>query len=313
MRFTELEYFIAVAEELHFGRAAKRVHIEQPPLSRRIKTLEEELGAKLFERDKRSVSLTPEGAYFLEEARAILERMRLAKATVSGMARGEAGELRIGFVTPVLHTPFSGAIREFGAAHPGVALRLRQESSGEQIRRLRSGDLHLGFIRPYALSLEGLGVTPFWSEPYALIMPAGHPLSRHQAVPIALLSGEPMLMFPRWVNRVLHDAIMAIFHAAGVSLNIVQEVKESQTSITLVEAGLGLALLPWSVTSERRPGLAYRPILGDLPPVEISIAWRRGRMSPMMTRFLDFLRGYLCAHPENETAERNRLGEQREP
>lgn len=293
MRMKQLEYFIAVAEELHFGRAAKRVHIEQPPLSRQIRALEEALGAPLFLRDKRRVALTEEGAYFLAEARAILERMRLAEATVRAMAMGEEGILRIGFVTPVLHTPFSGAIREFGADAPGVRLSLKHESTTEQIERLRSGRLHMGFLRPYAHDLSGLSTRPFWREPYVLVMPAGHPLAQLAEVPLKKLAGEPLIMFPRFVNQSLHDAIMAVFHGAGVSPNIVQEVMESQATITLVAAGLGLALMPMSVRREERAGLAYRPVTDGLPPVEITIAWLKGRKTPMMRRFLDFLQSYL--------------------
>lgn len=293
MRLRQLEYFIAVAEELHFGRAAKRVHIEQPPLSRQIRALEETLGAPLFIRAKRQVTLTEEGAFFLGEARAILERMRLAEATVRGMAGGEEGVLRIGFVTPVLHTPFSGAIREFGAAAPGVRLSLKHESTTEQIERLRSGRLHLGFLRPYAHDLSGLATLPFWREPYVLVMPAGRPLATLAEVPLEKLAGEPLIMFPRSVNPSLHDAVMAAFHKVGVSPDIVQEVMESQATITLVAAGLGLALMPMSVRREERAGLAYRPVRGDLPPVEITIAWLAGRKTPMMRRFLDFLQSYL--------------------
>ncbi len=292
MRRRQLEYFIAVAEELHFGRAAKRAHIEQPPLSRQIRALEDELGAKLLERTRRRVSLTPEGAFFLGEARAVVKRLRQAGETVRSMAAGDEGVLRLGFVTPVLHTTFAKAIRRFRTRRPKIRLTLKHEGTAEQLKMLRSGRIDMGFLRPYDHDLTGVEMRPFWSEPYILLMPEDHPLASLKAVPLEKLAGEPLILFPRHVCPPLHDTFTAAFNKAGFSPNIVQEVIESQATITLAASGMGLALMSRSVQNERRAGVAYRPVVGDLPLVRIHMGRMKDRSSPLLDHFMRHIEEY---------------------
>lgn len=286
MELRQLRHFLAVAEELHFGRAAERLHISQPPLSQSIRRLEEELGTALFARTSRSVALTEHGRYLLSEAREIVERADNAARTLELMARGERGVLRVGLVGPALEGPLPCRIRRYGQDHPDVCVQLEQLNSYEQLDRLRAGTLDLGFVRLFKKPTRGLTVRPYFSEPYDLALPQGHHLAEKETVRLADLEGEPLLIFHRRTNPALYDALLAAFSEAGVCPDLIHVSLVKHTTTALVAAGMGVTLMSRGMAGVPRPGVVFRPIEGRLPPVEFSIAWATGRYTPLMDGFV---------------------------
>lgn len=277
MDLRQLEYFVAVAEELHFGRAAQRTFVAQPALSRRVKGLEEELGAELLRRSSRRVRLTDEGAYLLQEARAILRRAARAAETVRSMARGESGRLRLGFVGPASQTAFPEVLREFGRTHRNIRLELLEMPTAAQLEALRGGELHAGLIRSHGHDLSGLGSLVFSREPYVLALPADLALARQEAVSVKMFDGLEFIHYPRWMQPQLYDALDRAFALAGVRPKVVQEASTKLSAIALVAAGMGAALVPESsMRALPRAGVAYLPLAEPdaLPQVEFTLAWR---------------------------------------
>ncbi|MGE4299507.1 MAG: LysR substrate-binding domain-containing protein [Desulfovibrionaceae bacterium] len=293
-----LRYFVAVAEELHFGRAAVRLHMSQPPLSQQIRQMEEELGCVLFDRTSRKVALTPEGAYLLDEARAILARLDMVEETLRAMGRGEAGRLAMGFVAPSTESLLPEAIKAFRQANPRITLSLHELSTTAQLDAVRTGSLDVGFIRLFGHDMTGLRSELFWCEPYVLAIPAGHRLALEQGpVALAELAGEPLITFPRHLQPALHDTLGACFARAGVTPMVVQEAITKLTTGALVAAGMGLSLLPASSARLRRAGVAYRPVRDELPLIEIMAVWRADRETPILRLFLKALAPFRQAAP----------------
>ncbi|MGE4293073.1 MAG: LysR family transcriptional regulator [Desulfovibrio sp.] len=290
MELRQLRYFQAVAEELHFGRAADRVHIAQPPLSQQIKRLEEELGVELLRRSSRKVELTPEGARFLESAREILERVEGAVHAVRAMARGEAGRLRVGFVGPASDSLFPEAVRDYRAENPGVQLVLLEMGTTDQLEALRRGEIDLGVIRLFHQNLRGFQHEPFAREPYVLALPESHPLTALDEIPLASLEGVPLILFPRRFQPALYDTIMARLRQAGVTPYVVQRAITKQTKSALVASGLGAAFLHASSRKAPRAGVAYRPLAGEFPLMELEMVWRPESATEVLRRFVDTLR-----------------------
>ncbi|UZP67355.1 LysR substrate-binding domain-containing protein [Desulfovibrio mangrovi] len=292
MELRHLHYFIAVAEELHFGNAAKRLHMSQPPLSQQVRQLEEELGVSLFSRTSRSVALTPEGAAFLEDARDILQRTELAVKRVQAVANGEEGLLRVGFMGYALMTGYPQAIREFRQRYPKVRLELWEFSTAHQLRMIAADELDVGLIscvRGVPMKLDSL---LFRKEPFMLCIPEGHPLAELEAVPLARLAGVPLILFPRKAHPMLYDALIASFRNAGVVAEVVQSVARIETGKALVAAGLGCSIHPASVSAAMRPGVVYRPLIGDMPSPELRVVWKKDNLSAALSLFLEEVRLY---------------------
>lgn len=289
MELRQLRYFVAVAEELHFGRAAERCHISQPPLSQQIKALEEEVGATLLMRTSRRVELTREGAVFLERARDILSRVGEAAEHVGAMARGEVGRLKVRFVGPASQTDFPLALRSFREENPNIGLELREMPTYGQLEVVRAGEIDVGIIRSYYHDLTGLDWRVFSHEPYVLALPGDHPLARRESVELAMCDGIPYVDFPRHYQPRLHDDIEAAFLQAGVQPKPVQEASTKLSTIALVAAGMGAALVPRSMRRLKHDGVVYRPFEPEyaLPPVQLRLIWRKGDASPLLARFLD--------------------------
>jgi DNA-binding transcriptional LysR family regulator len=292
MELRQLKYFVAVAEELHFGRAARRVHISQPPLSQQIKALEDEMGVRLFERTSRSVSLTAAGRLFLEEARSILVRMDRAAGKAVRAARGEIGPLSIGFVGPVMDSRLPGALREFRKKFPDVSLSLHEQGTRAQLEALNQDRIHLGFLRLFGNDLPGFRRELFLRESYLLALPRGHTLAQRRDLTLASLKGQPMIFFPRSIQPALYDHIKDALKHSGVNPLISQEAGTKHTTTALVSAGLGVALVPASTANIRRAGVTYRSIKGDLPPVEIFMVWPEDTDNPILDHFLQIARSY---------------------
>lgn len=293
-----MEYFIAVAEELHFGRAAKRVNISQPPLSQQIRALEDNLGVKLLQRTSQRVALTDEGRFFLGEARCLVERFREMEKRVKSMARGEAGRLVVGFVGAIALDMFPEAVRIFCDDNPEVRIELLEMVSAEQIEALRFGRIHIGFMRNVNINYKGLRRFLVFREPYMVALPAKHPLAALDVVPMKKLAGEPMIMFPRKANPELYDGLISSCREAGFSPNIVQEVRTRVTFKSLVNAGMGFALMPRSARLDSPKGMVFRRLSGKIMDAEVSALWREEEETPILLKFIEHLKvfnkNYKC-------------------
>jgi DNA-binding transcriptional LysR family regulator len=287
MELRDCRYFVAVAEELHFGRAAVRLHMAQPPLSQRIKALEEELGARLFTRTSRSVALTPAGEAFWREARALLEQAEKAGETARRVALGLAGRLTVGFVNPAMDAFLSVALAEFREQAPHVELVLREMTTREQTQAFLAGCLDVGFLRYAGQDVPGASLRVVSREPYILAVPSGHALARKGRVALAKLDGMPMIMPPRGALLKLRQGMTDAFARAGAAPVTVQEAISKFTTLSLVAAGVGLALLPASVRVWRREGVVFRDVEGELPVVELAAATPLDRENAAVGRLVD--------------------------
>jgi DNA-binding transcriptional LysR family regulator len=280
-------YFIAVAEERHFGRAARRLGIAQPPLSRQIQALEAELGVQLFERSRRMVELTSAGQSLLGHARSIFQTVDLALHEASRAARGEVGRLAVGYPSSVAYSGLVELLRAFRQHAPDVQLVLREMPPQDQIDALKDREIDVGFVRN-PIADPALAVERVRSEPLVLAMPADHPLASRRRVPLELLRDEPFVSIPRQRAPAFFDHIMRICHEAGFSPRVVQEAAQLDL-VSLVAAGFGVAIVPLSLKDARRGDIVVRPIQGS-PTTELLVAWRRENASPALRSFLELVR-----------------------
>jgi DNA-binding transcriptional LysR family regulator len=250
MELRTLRYFVTLAEELHFGRAAQRLAITQPPLSLSIRGLEEELGVRLFARTRRQVALTYAGATFLEQARDILARAGAAVDLARAADRGAVGRLDIGFMSASIYTLLPPVLREFAASHPGVRLELRELTLPQQATALRRRDIHVGFVRPPVTDAE-LIAEPLLDEPLVVALPSGHPLAALRRIAARRLAGERFVMFQRIPGLVLHDLVLGFCLQEGFTPNVTQEASQTHAVVGLVSAGIGVALVPASAQEIR--------------------------------------------------------------
>lgn len=292
MELRQLKYFIAVAEELHFGRAAERCHIAQPPLSQQVKRLEEELGVTLLERTSRKVALTPEGREFLKRCRDIRDRLEEAVIHVQDMAQGLEGLLRVGFIGPASLSRLPAAIRAFREANSNIRLDFSAKSTTEQLPMLRGDRLDVAFVRLFGHDTTGLKSMVFLREPYMLAFPDGHPFTKRERVDITDLEGEPLIFNQRIAQPALYRSLMGSFHKAGFMPNIVQEVNTEQSTVALVATGLGSALVPASSAGDQRAGVTFRPLDGDLPQWEITALWKEKKENALLAKFLSVVKEF---------------------
>jgi DNA-binding transcriptional LysR family regulator len=293
LELRQLRYFVTVAEELHFGRAAARLHMTQPPLSQAIAALEEQLGAALFLRNRRTVELTPAGAALLPEARRMLMDAAALPELVRRAASGEAGRLALAFITSADYSVLPPFLRRYSERYPSVHLTLQEATSDVQVEALLRGHVDAGLLIPPLpdKALAELDYMRVLDEPLILCAPAGLALPPNDA-PVLLqdLPHLPLIIFPREISPALHDAILSCFRAAGITPAIGQQAIQMQTIVSLVSAGMGLALVPQSVSNLMRPGVEYRALADPTPRVETGIAWRRDNSSPVLKGFLELLR-----------------------
>ncbi|MEO8097435.1 MAG: LysR family transcriptional regulator [Acidobacteriota bacterium] len=278
----QFRYFLAVAEELHFGRAAERVGIAQPPLTQQIQKLERLLGCQLLLRGRKT-QLTPAGAKLAEEARRILEQADRAVEVTRRVARGESGELRVGVPPSVMLTALPAAIRRYRERYPAVVFELRELGTSSIEQALRSGEIDLGFLRETQVS-EPLHSAIFLSEPMVAVLPASHALAQRSTVPLAALRREPFVFFPRRVGPDFYDALLAACAASGFAPRIAQEATQWQTVVSFVEAGMGVSIAPGCVEKFHWAGVVYRPI----PKLRTNVyaSWSGPSPSPAAASFL---------------------------
>lgn len=291
--------FIAVAEELHFGRAAVRLHMTQPPLTQAIANLEQLLGVRLFERTKRSVQLTAAGEALLPEARELLARAQALPAHARAAAHGEVGRLRLAFVSTVGFGLLPQWVRAFRTLYPQVEFDLIEATGDVQLQALERGDIDAGFmLHSPGFVPEGLEHLRIAREPLVVALPEHHALATARSLSFMPLLDEALVIFPRRILPSLHDAIFGVYHAAGRTPHIAQEAIQMQTIVNLVSAGLGVAWVPDSVRQFQRPGVVYRQVAGkkaqDVPGCETTLVWPRSA-NPTRERFIEFARGRVSA------------------
>ncbi|MBR1219286.1 LysR family transcriptional regulator [Bradyrhizobium sp. U87765 SZCCT0131] len=285
-----LRQFIAVAEELHFHRAAQRLNMAQPPLSQAIRRLEDELRVRLFVRSRRDVALTPAGVAFLDTARRTLAQLSEGADHARRVAAGVAGRLAVAFVDSANYDLLPVLLRSFREQSPDVTLVLQEATSLEQVEALREGVADLGLMRWPGVPTPGLAFERLAQEPIVAALPDDHPLARLRTVPLAHLAGEGFVFWPRHKGVGFHDQVVGLCRHAGFSPRIVQEARQMPTIVGLVAGGLGVALVPASLRQARRDGVAFRPLAVDAPRsvshVDTVAAWMAARASPVREAFL---------------------------
>lgn len=290
----QLRHFAAVAEFLHFGRAAKQLNMTQPPLSQSIMALERELGVALFVRSKRSVALTPFGEQWLVHVRAALAGIGALPDLAKRLRDGEAGRLELSFVSTADYSILPDLVRRYATLYPAVEIKLTEATSDVQIAALLDGKGHVGIIIPPAGGElpEPLSYRRLVSEPLVAAVPDSWieegrlSLVGDQLAPEAVI-GAPLIIFPRRSAPAFYDLVTGYFTAHGGNARIVQEAIQMQTIISLVSAGMGIALVPASLRSLARTGVRYVSLRGGAPSLESGIVWRRDDTTPTLERFLD--------------------------
>jgi DNA-binding transcriptional LysR family regulator len=281
-----LRYFVAVAEELHFGKAAERLHIVQPALSKQILLLERELGVQLLERTKRHVQLTHAGVAFLEDARRTLAQAEMAVEHAHLAGRGERGVLRIGFIAPAVYHLLPRTLRAYRTSFPDVRLRLSEVSNRAAIDGVTSGHLDLAFVRlPIEDDLRLCRVTVS-EEPVMLALPAGHELAEQAEVDLRWVAKESFVMISRAQEPALYDHYVAWCLEAGFSPQVVHEVDRTHVAVGLVAGGMGVAFVPTCAQAMAHPGVAYRPLREPAPRLVMGALWRSDGGSAVLAGFL---------------------------
>jgi DNA-binding transcriptional LysR family regulator len=283
----QLRCFVIVAEELHFGRAATRLHMTQPPLSRQIKVLEHIIGATLLERSSRSVRLTLAGRSFLPEAKRILKLAESASQVVRRIAEGKAGSIKIGFTATSAYSFLPDLIKIYRERLPDIDLSLKEMVSGDQFEALASGQIDVGFLRP---PVAGSGIQSILvaAEPLLVAVPEDHALAATEEFLLADIDGQPFVMFSPYESRYFHDLLLSQFTRAGVLPRFVQHLSQVHSILALVRAGLGLAIVPAAAASLNFRGVILRPLqLRSPAPVELLMAWRRDHENPLLPELIE--------------------------
>jgi DNA-binding transcriptional LysR family regulator len=301
MELRHLRYFVAVAEELHFTRAAERLGIKQPPLSSQIRQLEREMGTPLFRRETRGVKLTEAGALLFDEARRILDQVERAKVGVQSRARGETGHIHLGFAgATYLQRLVLSIIRAYRERFPGVVLSPEQSNTARLIAALHGGEIDVAFVRPPIIDGEGIALDPLIDEPMMIVLPEWHPDAGDPSMPLAALAQETLILFPRTIGPGLHDAIIASCQRAGFSPKLGQEASQTVSIVHMVAAGFGVSVVPQSLQRIHAEGAGCLNIEGEAPRAPISLAYRRDDRSTIVRNFVG-----LARHAARSTLQKN--------
>ncbi|KOV84593.1 LysR family transcriptional regulator [Streptomyces sp. NRRL WC-3618] len=282
----QLHAFVVLAEELHFGHAAARLGIAQPPLSQQIRRLEDKVGHALFTRTPGRVTLTPAGSELLPAARRALTDLSDALAAARAVGSGRAGRLRIGFAASLALTILPRLLRTFRHQFPGVHLDIHEMTTAPQIAALHDKTIDIGLLREPPTDETELGFRTVLSEPFMAVLPSTHHLAAQRVVQLAQLADSPFVLFPRMVGPALHDQIIRLCTAAGFTPQVVQNAVEWHTVCALVETGLGVSLAPASIRRIRLKGVAFRGIEPNTDRTRVAVAWRKNDHNPLVTHLL---------------------------
>jgi len=284
-----LRYFVAVAEELHFGRAAARLHVAQPGLSQQIQSLERRLGVRLLERTSRQVRLTPAGSLLLTEGRRLLADTERTVERVQRTGRGEIGRVTVAAIGSATYDIVPRLLRAHRTRHPDVELVLREMSTPAQVQALRSGEIDVGLLRVPA-DTAGLVVHTVREDRMALMLPEAHPLARKSRLPLRALAREPLILFPASPRPSWADTVIAACREAGFEPIVAQEAMESATVVSFVAAGVGIAIVPEGLKVLARPGVVFRLVTPPAPLTHLAAVHRTGELAPTVASFLDVVR-----------------------
>jgi DNA-binding transcriptional LysR family regulator len=291
MELRQIRSFLSVAETLHFGRSAQQQNISQPALSLQIRALEDELGVRLLDRNRRRTSLTVAGTAFRAEAIQAMARLEEAVRKAKLAAKGQAGSLRIGFISTAGAEILPEKIRQFRAQSPDVAVSLRNILSEEQVKMLLAGTLDVGFVRLPIGEHPELETVRVHREPFVLVVPKTHRLADKQRVRLAELADEDFVMYERQYAPGFHDVISGMLRNAGIIPRISQTAGEMPTLISLVDSGMGVAILPQSALLHRVANVVQVSITDKIPVSEIALAVRRGERTPVVENFRTLVLG----------------------
>lgn len=291
MEFRHLRCFLALAEELHFGRAAARLAMTQPPLSLNIQQLEASVGAPLFVRNSRGVALTPAGQAFVPRARALLEAAAGAAREAREVAQGLSGQLRVGFAGTVLYRGLPQILRGFAQRHPRLTLVLREMSSSDQLIELQHQRLEAGFVHTTRVP-PGCSQVLVSRQSFVACVPAGHALARKRRLLPSALAGEPFVAISRAVSPDYHDRLLALCADHGFEPEVRFELRHWLSVVSVVAQGLGVSLVPAALQQAGLPGAAFVPLQGDSPGYDTHCLWRDGGESAALLAFLGAVRGF---------------------
>jgi DNA-binding transcriptional LysR family regulator len=289
MELRHLRYFIVVAEQLHFSRAAEILHIAQPPLSQQIQSLENELGVLLLIRTKRSVQLTPAGKAFLVEAKRAITQVERAITAAHQAHSGVLGQLDIGFVGTAIAETLPTILKAFRERYPLIETKLQNLVTTEQVQALREGQIQAGILHPPILDAS-LNLEIICREPLVVVLPADHSLAGQENIALAQLREETFVMYPRTWNPGTFDQIISLCQSAGFHMRLGQEALGWQSITSLVAASFGVSIVPASSQLLRNAGVAYRPLQGATPTFDLALAWLSGNDSPVLHNFLQIAR-----------------------
>ena len=292
MELRQLKYFSVLAEELNFNRAAARLHISQPPLTRQIQQMESELGTQLFLRLPKGLELTGAGQTLLDDARRILGLMGAAKERAEKAGRGEIGRLDVGIFGSAIFNHIPRLLLQFRSLYPNVQISLHEQTKAEQIQALRERRLTIGFNRHVSAEPD-IVVETVYLEPLLVALHSDHPLAQKKVITVRQIAAEPMILYPSHTRAGFADHVLSLFKDAGVQPHVVQEVKDVVTAVALVSSGFGLCVTPEAANSLRLPGVVYRPLHGKpVPTIDLVCLYRRDDSSPILGAFLETVRAF---------------------
>lgn len=294
MDLRQMRYFLALAEERNFGRAAERLHMAQPPLTRQIRALEEELDTLLFVRTPKGVELTPAGETLLDEVPNLLQLAQRARERTRLAGQGRIGRLDVGIFGSGVLDVIPRMLARFHAERPDIKITLHNLTKAEQLEALRERRITVGFNRLVPPE-DDLVIETVLRERLMVALPEGHPLGAQAEIDITDMDDAPLILYPNVPMRGLAQEVAGAFRAAGVRLRVEQEVEDVLTAVALVSGGFGLCVTTASTASLRLPGVSYRPLRCDtLRDIELSCLWRRGETSPVLSAFLRVVREFAA-------------------
>jgi DNA-binding transcriptional LysR family regulator len=288
MELRHLRYFVTVADECHYGRAAKRLGMTQPPLSQQIRQLEEELGVSLFRRLGRNIELTDAGWVFLDDAQRTLAQAERSIQNARRAARGEIGQLDVGLVVTATYSVVPAVLQGFRERYPQVTVILHELTTPEQTQALRDKKIDVGFLRRPVFG-DDLEIRTVFQEPLIVVLPKKHPLATVKNLSVEMLRDEQFILSPPRLRLAWYDQVMCLCQEAGFTPNITQQAVHIETILGLVAGGMGITLLPASVGGWRRKEVTYKPLADEDVLVDLVLAWRKGESSSVLSAFLEIV------------------------
>lgn len=287
MELRHLRYFVAVAEQRSFSRAAERLRVAQPALSKQIRQLEDEIGVLLFQRESRPLRLTEAGALFLDRAQAVLNSVHVAAIDARRIEKGQSGHLSVGYVGSSMYTVLPAAVNRFRERHPGVEIALHELTAAQIVRALTDRRIDIGLSRPPLGDDETFAQRILLDEPYVAALPERHKLAKRQSISLRELAADGFILHPRFPGPSVTDTVMEACAALGFEPREVQQASHMQTIIGLVASGLGVSLVPASVGRQPWSGVAYVALKAPAPSAPLAIVWRKGKLSAVLQNFID--------------------------